>query len=631
MNYDRRWFLQWEAVGTLINGSNSTSETFFVGNPAAIKPKKVYYVGLKVGEHVAWEASGPLAEAAYADDPDYNGNILLHAPLGTIFKLSPTSGAPENSNGWWDYPGGSGSKWLAWGRSICVIPPYAGVVKPMDYILRPALWSQCYSGDSGVKVSGGMAYPFYIPGSIRTPVEWECCYGDGFRLRTEPAIGFQVASATINGEVQCIGGLQDIPFEEDRPLSISVRSVKQSMLAVFCKTYPEQLAGGSFYAYMKIGSEWVEMGKYAGRVTVCHPYTELINLTAQPQLGFIFSHWTGDAQLFNDDGSACGTSLSDDNTDPGQWARDPTIYLKCHSGTTNVVAHFEREPEIISVDFTSDDDTLSDENVLFAPEGNVFPAPVWWPAEQRNYPITHTKAISLTAMVRLRVPSGWHFTLEGTPSLGLSYMKLQSEEQESTGDEQDVDVESNDVMPNYFCHVDPWITWKIHIEETAQEMPVPNNMSRNGIYVLWGTPQDPTIRRLNYLLPLVDGKGPGQAGEIGAAIADALSHDTGFPGTGMCTPLWLALDDPVQYPIDCDIGQVLARTCLGVLGWRQSDSEPIVAYPSTDECSCGYTSDCSQSETRDGKTLHFRYDNDTTNEEGWYPAENGFRLREQLV
>jgi len=281
-------------------------------------------------------------------------------------------------------------------------------------------------------------------------------------------------------------------------------------------------------------------------------------------------------------------------------------------------------PGVTRVDFTSDHDLLTDETETFAGEGTPYTAPTWDPSLGHSNPISQARDTPLAANVTLTLPPCvGPFTLEGAFSGTITLTGTG----QGSGSMETVAVQSNTNLPKGFEYYNQSITWTLTNEQSTSF-----DMGTSGphrIYVLWGTPHTPTVARLNYLLPKVDGMGPSQAGQIGEAIAHALSEDTGFGGPGAFVPLWLALDDPYQYLIDCDAGQSLARMCLRVLGWDESDTEPIVAYPSTDNCSCDYTSDCSQSETREGKTLHFRYDDETTSTDGWYPAENGFRLRAQ--
>jgi len=276
-------------------------------------------------------------------------------------------------------------------------------------------------------------------------------------------------------------------------------------------------------------------------------------------------------------------------------------------------------PGVTRVDFTSDHDLLTDETETFAGEGNVYTAPTWDPSIGHNNPISQTKDTRLTAEVTLTLPPCvGGFKLEGKFSGTIT---LTGTVESPT---QTVTVESTTNLPNGFEHYNQAITWTLLTTDHGTVF----NMGTSGpheVFVTWERPygETPTYKRFQYLFQYINGQ-RGNMYPLTHLIAKAANEGTRFERYS--TPdLWLCMDNKETYPVDCGEGARLAYAYfLRPLGWPVENRGLVTAYPSTDsiEDFPGCYSDCSQQESG----LYFRYEA-PADDEAWYPAECGFRIR----
>jgi len=358
---DTRWFKTWYAPDTLIAGSPATSETFILGNSSQqVGPGKRSESTVTIGDNVDWTGVGPLADEIWTSQ-DGLGRTVLHVAEGTYVGVSLAESAPEPD----PCPFDLASSWklsvdgeMSYRTSLTV---RGGDVQLAQECGKTPTWTHALSGDGGVLPFGLQENPSgdiqgYIIGAVTDHGPWpdSQTFNQDFVTEFQVQPGFQLETISLPGEgTQCAddipslfvqGGVTAHATLATGPGGTTASTEKKSTLTVICVTKPGDEPGGSFNAYKGSGSTWTAVGKFVTRVTSCHPDTELIRLTANPQNGFRFVRWKGDGDWMDEAGNVnpYGLRLDASDRDYEHWVYYPTIYVKCEADRT-LTAEFRRQ------------------------------------------------------------------------------------------------------------------------------------------------------------------------------------------------------------------------------------------------------------------------------------------------
>lgn len=324
---DLRWFEEWNVPDTLVDGSDSTSETFIFGNASQlVQPASRPEGAITVGAYGEWSGVGPLADAIWTSTSPQG--TVLHVAKGTYVRLSVSDTAPalEDCNPFlpdasqrWGWQLEQDVKALT---PIITVRAAGGVATPSKYCSRP-IWPRPLAGDGGVRLFGMTGMPYYdyqsglIVGCIPDigPYPDATGFSDDFVFDLETAPGFQVetitrpASGTVCEtdifNVMAYGYYTGWATLATGAGGASASSIRMSELKVDCKTKPGDQPGGWIDADKKSHgtTTWSAIRKFLTRETLCHENTELIKLTAVPQNGYNFLRWYGEGDWMDAGGN----------------------------------------------------------------------------------------------------------------------------------------------------------------------------------------------------------------------------------------------------------------------------------------------------------------------------------------
>lgn len=221
---------------------------------------------------------------------------------------------------------------------------------------------------------------------------------------------------------------------------------------------------------------------------------------------------------------------------------DPFLELESVSDSQNLTVV---KLELKSIKFTSDHENggnnlLTDNNADWSNSGTAYAQPEWTKAGQNN-PISHTKGTSLSIKAKLKVePSGITFELEGDgPNDYVDFKK--SGIPPSTGAEQEIDIDAEEILPSSINVLSKSIAWKAKISGLEFAL---GSSGVHKIYMTYGTPEGSAIteKRIAYVCSNGSGSTPRTCadslfGQLPGSI-DKSAQDDGPPN------IWDVHNDP---------------------------------------------------------------------------------------
>ena len=373
------WLSKWSAPDTLLDGSGSPSGTFRLSTYGVLvraERKTLYPVGIP--EYATWNITGPAASLGSSFLTEEGAQYAL-VPDGCRLQLSPY-GNPSTSTTTCGHVGWNVAGIMTYyGIILPLNPSWFPIVDPAfeccdtepplaeDYVdgeddhwyktdmrywrschenmgAPPPYWEhvvQCGEGCEGfgAQESGKPHYDNvgYLGGLAQDeePPEDALSWLDYIFFHFELEPGVQTDEMTVEGTTTCK------PDEEKEgvttaPLRVNVTTLAQPALKVYVVSpcSARSVIAGHFEGGV-VDNVWDVQGDLEYDLTgLTHFYkalsdctldTELIELSAKPHeaLGFEFSHWLGNMQVFDVAGNLLG-DLSDFDL-----AQEPTIYVKC--------------------------------------------------------------------------------------------------------------------------------------------------------------------------------------------------------------------------------------------------------------------------------------------------------------
>ncbi len=144
--------------------------------------------------------------------------------------------------------------------------------------------------------------------------------------------------------------------------------------------------------------------------------------------------------------------------------------------------------ELTSIRFTSDHQSMNDNNRDWDSSGNPYSQPEWVRETEVNNPISHTKGCSIEATVVVKVcPAGLTFHLAG---VGPEWLSFSSQGNVSTGQDQPLTLTAAETLPDLVATLEQPITWTTTVSGTEIHL---WDSGPHKIYVTYGTPSGSTV------------------------------------------------------------------------------------------------------------------------------------------
>ena len=228
---------------------------------------------------------------------------------------------------------------------------------------------------------------------------------------------------------------------------------------------------------------------------------------------------------------ACWTFTGGDAVGAGKTQRkvskntpSMTTFTCTAGSSTKTIKVVVLKTELKSIEFTSKNVVLKDNNTDYTDSGTDYAAPEWVLDPARNNPISHTKNSSITVKVTVKVqPAGVTFNLDGDgPNKDLDF---ESTGNSSTGGDQPITMTADSELPNEIATLSKSISWSLTASGVAC-----NSWSSgpHTIYVTYGTPTGSVIteKRVNWACTIATGA----TSISGAAekFRDAIAANPGF-------------------------------------------------------------------------------------------------------